>query len=147
MGVIYFTERVFFLPLCTCTPTNSKYLFFCHSAWTITLSVSLIHCFHDETSFALDLQFYNWNNGGTLAFRKIRFGEKLLAMVTPKLDVCRYRGRWGWGSKIYTIFADFINEWSLANYFLLLNMIFLFFVSSPRLFHSFLIVLHVKQKR
>ena len=49
LGVIHFTERVFFLTLCTCKPTNSKS---CHS---ITLSVSLLHCFLPETSFVLDL--------------------------------------------------------------------------------------------
>ena len=35
-----------------------------------TLSVSLLHCFHSETSFVLDLEFCNGNTKGTIAFHK-----------------------------------------------------------------------------
>ena len=42
---------------------------------SITLSVSLLHYFHPETSFVLDLQFYNGNTEGALAFDKSRLSE------------------------------------------------------------------------
>ena len=48
---------------------------------SITLLVSLLHCFPPETSFVLDLLFYNGNTKGTIAFNKSHLGEKLLAFM------------------------------------------------------------------
>ena len=42
----------------------------------------LLHCCHPETSFVVDLQFYNGDTGGTLVFRigrYIRYTEGTLA--------------------------------------------------------------------
>ena len=54
---------------------------------SITFSVSLLHCFHPETYFALHLYFYNGNTKGTLAFHKSRLGEKLLTFLSVLLYI------------------------------------------------------------
>ena len=58
------------------------------------------------------------------------------------------RGEEGVGVQTLDFLADVINKWTLANSFLLFNMIFCFFFSLYSLsFIAFFIALHIKQKR
>ena len=48
-------------------------------------SISLLSCFHPDTSFVFDLQFYNIDTEATLAFHKSWLGESLLAFLSVLL--------------------------------------------------------------
>ena len=57
-------------PVCV-HPYKQQIYFSHHMPCSITLSISLLHCFHPETLFIIDLYFYNGNTQGTLAFHKV----------------------------------------------------------------------------
>ena len=80
--VIYICIYIY-VDICTGTSIYEQPVsFFHHIPSSLTLSISLLHCFDPETSFVVDLKFYSGDTEGALAFHKSRLGKNLLAFLS-----------------------------------------------------------------
>ena len=79
--VIYICIYIY-VYICTGTSIYEQPIsFFHHIPSSLTLSISLLHCFDPETSFVVDLKFYIGDTEGALAFHKSRLGKNLLVFL------------------------------------------------------------------
>ena len=87
----WFLRRGYFSDSADLRIYKQKISFFHHTSSFLTIFWFLLHCFHSETYFAVNLyNFYNGDTGGILAFHKSWIAFLFSCQIYYTLENCKY---------------------------------------------------------